>query len=146
MSTLTFHHRGDICSVLSVKRVKRRSTFPSSRAVSVEKEMSLFEEYESLKRRGTWMARLNYIRSLPDQTAIEAYLKQSVSDGDLQMFLFLSLSNKNQSNLLEIFNANHLPVRQRTKAGEAWLRLAIDEEQVHHFVTTTTIDPNIPRR
>ena len=38
---------------------------------------------------------------------------------------------------------NHLPVRQRTKAGEAWLRLAIDEEQVHPFVTTTTIDPNI---
>ena len=108
--------------------------------------MTLVEKYESLKRSGAWMDRLNYIRSLPDRTAIETYLKQSGSDDDRQMLLSLFLSSKNQVQLLERFQTDHLPVRQRIKAADAWLRLEIKEQQVHQFVVTTITDPNLPRR
>ncbi|CAF1154529.1 unnamed protein product [Rotaria sordida] len=89
--------------------------------------MSSIEEYELLKKRGTWTDRLIYIRSLPDRTQIETHLKQS-------------------ANLLDIFNADNLPVRQRGKAAEAWLRLEVDEKQVHQFVINAINNKNIPRR
>lgn len=108
--------------------------------------MTLIEEYESLKRSGAWLDRLNYIRSLPDRTAIETYLEQSGSDDDRQMLLSLFMSNKNQVQLLGRFQTDHLPVRQRIKAAEAWLRLEINEQQVHQFVVTTSTDQNLPRR
>jgi hypothetical protein len=108
--------------------------------------MSSIDEYESLKHSGTWMNCLAYIRSLPNPAQIETHLKTSASHDDLRMLVFLSSSMKNQVNLLEIFNADALPIRERIKAGQAWLRLESDEQMVHTFVVNTMKDENMPRR
>ena len=109
--------------------------------------MSSVDKYESLKDDGTWMDRIRYVLSLPDKNKIEQHLKQSstTSYDDLVMFIFLSRSTKNEKNLLEIFQTNSLPVRQRARAAKSWLELIKDEKQVFDLITDSINDKNIPR-
>jgi hypothetical protein len=109
--------------------------------------MSLIEKYELLNKQGSWIDRLKYILSLPNKTEIETHLKKSsfVSYDDLQTLVFLSKSTKNQTNLIEIFKSDSLPVRQRIEAAKAWLQLQKDEQQIHQFVVETITDSNIPQ-
>lgn len=109
--------------------------------------MSSIEKYELLKKEGSWIDRLKYIRSLSDKTEIEVYLKKSsiTSYEDLQMLGFLSKSMKNLINLMEIVKMEALPVCQRAEAAKAWLQLQQDPKQIHQFVVETITDSNIPR-
>ena len=109
--------------------------------------MSLIENYEQLKRQGSWKDRIDYILSLPDKTEIEIYLKKSalISYDDLQTLVFLLKSTKNQKQLIEIFKTDALPVRQRVEAAKAWLQLEKDEKQIHQFVIENVTAENIPR-
>ena len=107
--------------------------------------MSIIKKYESLKTDGTWKDRVKYVISLSNQTELEKHLKQSSFYDDLQMFIFLLKSTKNEKNLLDIFRTNSLPIRQRTIAGKGWLKLQQNEKQIHEFMLETINDTNIPR-
>ncbi|CAF4155444.1 unnamed protein product [Adineta steineri] len=87
--------------------------------------MSSIAKYELLKQDGTFQDRLKYVLSLGDNSEIEKYLKESLlsSYDDLQMFVFLSTSTKNQKNLLEIIQIDSLPIKQRTIAAQNWIQL-----------------------
>lgn len=108
--------------------------------------MSSINKYESLKTDGSWIDRLKYVLSLSDKTEIEKHLKQSLASSydDLQIFIFLSKSTKNQKNLLEIFKTESLPVKQRAMAGKGWIQLQKDEKPIHDFLIETINDKNIP--
>jgi len=105
------------------------------------------ENYELLKKQGSWNDRIDYILSLSDKTEIEVHLKNSslTSYDDLQMLIFLSKSRKNQKQLIEIFKTDSLPVRQRVEAGKAWLQLEKDEKSIHQFVIEIITASTIPR-
>lgn len=105
------------------------------------------ENYELLKKQGSWNDRVDYILSVSDKTEIEVHLKSSslTSYDDLQMLIFLSKSRKNQKQLIEIFKTDSLPVRQRVEAGKAWLQLEKDEKSIHQFVIETITASTIPR-
>jgi hypothetical protein len=109
--------------------------------------MSTINKYESLKVDGAWIDRVKYILSLSDKNEIEKYLKESSKSSydDLQMFRFLSISTKNQKNLLEIFQTESLPVRQRAIAGKGWLQLEKDEKSILDFLVRSINDKNLPR-
>jgi hypothetical protein len=109
--------------------------------------MSSIENYERLKKQGSWKDRIDYILSLSDKIEIEIYLKKSsfISYDDLQMLVFLSKSTKNRMHLIEIFKTDSLPVRQRIEAGKAWIQLEKDEKQIHQFVIETITASNVPR-
>ena len=109
--------------------------------------MATIETYERLKGCGAWRDRIDYVCSLPDQSEIEIYLQKSslTSYEDLQMLVFLSESTKDQPQLMGIFRADSLPVRQRIEAAKAWLRLEKDEKQIHQFVIETITASHIPR-
>ena len=107
--------------------------------------MSSINKYELLKNDGTWTDRVKYVSSLPDKSEIEKYLKESSSHDDLQMLLFLSKFMKNEKNLLEIFQNDSFPVKQRAIAAKTWLQLQTDENQLHQFIVETLNNKNIPR-
>ncbi|CAF5194983.1 unnamed protein product, partial [Rotaria magnacalcarata] len=91
--------------------------------------MFSINEYQSLKSNGTWRDRLQYVLSIPNKDSIEKYLKESLfsSYDDLKMFIFLSVSSKNDKNLMEIFKNDSLPIHQRTSAGQYWIKFQKDE-------------------
>lgn len=105
--------------------------------------MSLIEKYDQ----GSWIDRIGFIVSLSGKTEIELHLKKTSfkSYDDLQMLVLLSKSTKNQTNLIEIFKSNLLPIHQRADAVKSWLQLQNDEKIVHQFVIETITDSNIPR-
>jgi hypothetical protein len=109
--------------------------------------MSSIDQYESLKDDGTWNDRVKYVLSLSDKNQIYKHLKESLNSSydDLQMFIFLSISTKNQGNLLEIFKKDSLPVKQRSQAGKAWMKLQKDEKQILNLIVETINDQNAPR-
>jgi len=109
--------------------------------------MSSINKYESLKIDGTWIDCLKYILSLPDKTEIEKHLKESLktSYDDLQMFIFLSKSTKNEKNLLEIFQEDSLPVKQRATAGKCWIQLEKNEKEIFDFMIKSINDKNLCR-
>jgi hypothetical protein len=109
--------------------------------------MSSINKYDSLKSDGTWTDRIKYILLLSDKTEIEKDLKQSLtlSYNDLQMYIFLSISTKNKKNLLEIFQTESLPVRQKAIAAKGWLRFQKDEKEIHNFLVESINDKTIPR-
>ncbi|CAF4129871.1 unnamed protein product, partial [Rotaria sordida] len=109
--------------------------------------MSSINQYELLKKDGIWRDRLKYILSLTDKNDIEKHLKQSSlsSYDDLQMLIFLSLTTKNEKNLLEIFKTDSLPTQQRAIAGQHWIKLQKDEKQIHNFIVESINNKNIPR-
>ncbi len=109
--------------------------------------MSLISKYESLKSDGTAVDRLKYIFSLKDKNEIEKYLKESskTSYTDLQMFIFLSNSTKNERNLMEIFQTDGLPIKQRIFAGKSWIKLQKDEKQILGFIIQTINNKTLPR-
>jgi hypothetical protein len=109
--------------------------------------MSSISKYESLKVDGTWVDRLKYVLSLSDKNQIEKHLKESLTTSydDLQMFIFLSISTKNQNNLLKIFKTDSLPIKQRSIAGKYWIKLQKDEKQIENFILQTINDKNFPR-
>jgi hypothetical protein len=74
-------------------------------------------------------------------------LKQSSfsSYDDLQILIFLSKSNKNQKNLLEIFKTDSFPVTLRIVAAKNWLRLEKDEQQIHDFILEAINEKSLPR-
>lgn len=109
--------------------------------------MSLIEQYESLKKNGTWVDRLQFLRTLSDPVSIENYLKRPTADyEDMRLRIRFTLLNKDQGSLLEIFNQSGLPAEQRLKAAEAWLRLEKDENNVHNLIVNTIQDKSIPSR
>ncbi|CAF3315830.1 unnamed protein product, partial [Rotaria sp. Silwood2] len=85
--------------------------------------------------------------SLSDKNHIEKHLKESLlsSYDDLQAFIFLSISTKNQINLLEIFKNDSLPVKQRAFAGQHWIQLQNDEKQIYNFLVESINDKNLAR-
>jgi hypothetical protein len=109
--------------------------------------MSVISKYESLKIDGTSIDRLKYILSLNDKNQIEKYLKESLktSYNDLQMFIFLSNLTKNETNLMEIFQTDYLPIKQRILAGKSWIKLQKDEKQIQNFIVQTINNKNLPR-
>jgi len=109
--------------------------------------MSTINKYESLKVDGAWIDRVKYILSLSDKNEIEKHLKESSKSSydDLQMFRFLSISTKKQKNLLEIFQTESFPVRQRAIAGKGWLQLEKDEKSIVDFLVRSINDKNLPR-
>ncbi|CAF1219378.1 unnamed protein product [Adineta steineri] len=109
--------------------------------------MSSIAKYELLKQDGTFQDRLKYVLSLGDNSEIEKYLKESLlsSYDDLQMFVFLSTSTKNQKNLLEIIQIDSLPIKQRTIAAQNWIQLEKDEKQIFNFIIQNLNDKNMPR-
>jgi hypothetical protein len=109
--------------------------------------MSLISEYESLKKNGTLNDRLKFILSLKDKNEIEKYLRESLktSYNDLQNFIFLSNLMKNEKNLLEIFQNQSLPIRQRIFAGKFWIQLQKDEKQIENFLIEIINNTNFPR-
>ncbi|CAF1145573.1 unnamed protein product [Rotaria sp. Silwood1] len=109
--------------------------------------MSSINQYELLKKDGTWKDRLKYILSLTNKNDIEKHLKESSlsSYDDLQMFIFLSLSIKNEKNLFDIFKNNLLPTKQRAFAGQRWIQLQKDEKKIHNFIVESINDKNLPR-
>jgi hypothetical protein len=109
--------------------------------------MSSIDKYELLKSDGTWKDRIKYVLSLSDKRELETHLRQSLSTcyDDLQMFVFLSKSIKNEKDLFEIFKTDSFPVRQRAIAGKGWLKLQKDEKKIYEFVLETIADKNIPR-
>lgn len=107
--------------------------------------MFTINKYELLKSEDTWKDSLKYVLSLLDKTEIEKHLKQSSSYDDLQMLVFLSKSTKNEKNLLEIFKADSLPIKQRAIAGKNWLKIQKNEKQIYELIVETMIDKNIPR-
>ncbi|CAF1192166.1 unnamed protein product [Rotaria sordida] len=109
--------------------------------------MSSINQYELLKKDGIWRDRLKYILSLSDKNDIEKHLKQSSlsSYDDLQMLIFLSLTTKNEKNLLEIFKTDSLPTQQRAIAGQHWIKLQKDEKQIHNFIVESINNKDIPR-
>jgi len=109
--------------------------------------MSSISKYESLKIDGTLTDRLKYALSLSDKTEIENHLKKSLetSYDDLQMFISLSISTKNEKNLLEIFKKDSLPVKQRVRSGVGWIQFQKDQKQIENILVETINDKNIPR-
>ncbi|CAF3580917.1 unnamed protein product, partial [Rotaria sp. Silwood2] len=110
--------------------------------------MSLINEYESLKLAGTtYQDRLKYILSLSNKNEIEKYLKDSLfsSYDDLQMFISVCLSTKNDKNLLEIFKTDSLPIKQRILAGQYWIKFQKDEQKIHDFLIESINNKNLPR-
>lgn len=108
--------------------------------------MTSMEEYELLKKEGSWMDRLKYILTLSNKTEIETQLKSSMSSyEDVQMLLFLSKLTKNQTNLMEIIKKDVLPTHQRMEAAKIWLQLEKDHTKIHQFVTEIVTDSNNPR-
>ncbi|CAF4051216.1 unnamed protein product [Adineta steineri] len=109
--------------------------------------MSSISQYELLKQHGTFQDRLKYVLSLEDKNEIENYLRQSLTSSydDLQMFVFLSTSTKNQKNLLEIIKIDSLPIKQRTIAAQSWIQLEKDEKQIFDFIIENLNDKNMPR-
>ncbi|CAF0890863.1 unnamed protein product [Adineta steineri] len=109
--------------------------------------MSPISQYELLKQHGTFHDRLKYVLSLENKNEIENYLRQSLTSSydDLQMFVFLSTSTKNQKNLLEIIKTDSLPIKQRTIAAQNWIQLEKDEKQIFNFITENLNDKNMPR-
>ncbi|CAF0890845.1 unnamed protein product [Adineta steineri] len=109
--------------------------------------MSPISQYELLKQHGTFQDRLKYVLSLEDKNEIENYLRQSLTSSydDLQMFVFLSTSTKNQKNLLEIIKIDSLPIKQRTIAAQSWIQLEKDEKEIFDFIIENVNDKNMPR-
>ena len=107
--------------------------------------MPTINQYESFKIEDTWNDRIQYVLSLPDKSELENYLKQSSSYGDLKMLIFLSKSTKNAKNLLQIFQTDFLPIKQRAIAGKSWLKIQTDEKPIHVFIIEMVADRNIPR-
>ncbi|CAF4030110.1 unnamed protein product, partial [Adineta steineri] len=109
--------------------------------------MSPISQYELLKQHGTFQDRLKYVLSLEDKNEIENYLRQSLTSSydDLQMFIFLSTSTKNQKNLFEIIKTDSLPIKQRTIAAQSWIQLEKDEKQIFDFIIENLNDKNMPR-
>ena len=109
--------------------------------------MSSINKYESLKSNGTLIDRIKYILSLSDKSEIEKYLKESFKSNydDLQIFIFLSISTKNDQNLLKIFQADSLPIKQRAHAGKYWIQLQKDPKPIQDFLVETINDKNSPR-
>ncbi len=67
------------------------------------------------------------------------------SYNDLQIFIFLSNLMKNEKNLLEIFQNQSLPIRQRILAGKFWIQLQKDEKQIENLLIEIINNPNFPR-
>jgi hypothetical protein len=109
--------------------------------------MSVISQYESLKKNGSSVDRIKFISSLKDKNEIEEYLKESskTSYNDLQALIFLSNSIKNDKNLLEIFQTESLPIKQRVFAGKSWIKLQKDSKQIENFLVDTINNPNVPR-
>jgi hypothetical protein len=109
--------------------------------------MSSINKYESLKNDGTSVDCLKYILSLSDKSEIEKYLKESLTTSydDLQMFIFLSKSTKNEKNLFEIFQTDSLPIKQRAIAQKCWIKLQKDEKEIFDFVIKSINDKNLCR-
>ena len=104
-------------------------------------------DYETLKVQGTSNDRLKYLFSLKDKTAVEEYLKRTVSSSveDLRMFLFVCRWTKNTTSLLDIFRTDTLPAKQRVNAAFTWLDVEKDLSRVEQFVMSTVTDVHIPR-
>lgn len=109
--------------------------------------MSSITKYESLKNDATFVDRVKYIVLLKDKNELETHLKQSLttSYNDLQMFIFLSKTTKNQENLFEIFKTDSLPTKLRSYAINSWMKLNQDQKQIENFVIQSVNDQNIPR-
>ncbi|CAM4963222.1 unnamed protein product [Rotaria socialis] len=109
--------------------------------------MFSINEYQSLKINGTWRDRLQYVLSIPNKDSIENYLKESLfsSYDDLKMLIFLSVSSKNDKNLMEIFKNDSLPIHQRISAGQYWIKFQKDEKQIHNLLVEVINDKNIAR-
>ena len=109
--------------------------------------MSLISQYESLKKNGSSVDRIKFIASLKNKNEIEQYLKESskTSYTDLQSFIFLSNSTKNDKNLLEVFQTESLPIKQRVFAGQSWIKLQKDPKQIENLLVDTINNPNVPR-
>lgn len=109
--------------------------------------MSSIDEYERLKHIGTSRDRLKFILSLKNKNEIEKYLKEhlSLSYCDLQTFIFLSKSTKNEKNLYEIFQNGNLPTKQRCFAIKCWFKLKKNVQIIHDFVIQSINDKNLPR-
>ena len=105
----------------------------------------MINKYESLKNEGAWNDRIRYVLSLSDRNELENHLKQSSSYEDIQMFVFLSKSNKDEKNLLQIFQTHTLPIKQRAIAGKSWLKIQRNEQQIHDFIIEMVNDQSIPR-
>jgi hypothetical protein len=52
---------------------------------------------------------------------------------------------KNEKNLLEIFQNQSLPIRQRILAGKFWIQLQKDEKQIENLLIEIINNPNFPR-
>ncbi|CAF3665730.1 unnamed protein product [Rotaria sp. Silwood1] len=109
--------------------------------------MSSINQYELLKKDGTWKDRLKYILSLTNKNDIEKHLKESSisSYDDFKMLSFLSLSIKNEKNLFDMFKNNSLPTKQRATASQRWIQLQKDPKQIHNFIVESINDKNLPR-
>jgi hypothetical protein len=109
--------------------------------------MSSINKYESLKIDGTLIDRIKYVLSLSDKSEIEKHLKESFKSNydDAQTFIFLSISTKNDKNLLEIFKTDSLPTKQRVHAGKCWIQLQKDVKQIENFLVETINEKNCPR-
>ena len=103
--------------------------------------------YELLKTDGTFVDRIKYILSLSDKSQIEKYLKESslTNYDDLKMLIFLSKLTKNQKQLLEIFENDLLPVKQRSYAGKCWIQLEKDIKQIENFLVESIKNKILPR-
>ena len=109
--------------------------------------MSSISKYESLKNDGTSINRMKHILSLSDKSELEQHLKKSfqTSYDDLQALNFLSDLTKNEQNLLQIFQADALPIKQRVAAGKSWIKLQKNQQQVEILLIETINNPNVPR-
>lgn len=109
--------------------------------------MSSLNDYELLKSNGTWKDRLKFIISSSNKDFFEKHLKESSysSYDDLEMLNFLSLFNKNEKNLIEIFENENFPIKQRFTAGHYWIQLQNDKNKIHNFIIETINNKNISK-
>lgn len=98
--------------------------------------MSTIEKYELLKNDGTLKDRIRYVLSLSNKDQLESYLKERIVAcyDDLHMFRIISIINKNDKNLFQLFQNESLPVYQRISALKNWMKFQTDEKTVLNFI------------